>query len=222
MRSTRGKALIKVNTMTQEKEKAATPRSPYKKPYKVNFKQHDVIQRMYEINANSDLKLMDKMQQQPEGRPNGKRLFLDKTNLSDKQNLSPFTEGSDFFHRRVTADYCEKKTADYIAPPVSKVFEEKNTFVHNQIANKNKVNVDHFANIFNKKVFTKSKKNLVQQMHDCSLDFRNLTAFKNALFDSEELEDNHLVPISEWNALKDYHLNRTMDPVEPAILQDIQ
>ena len=35
-------------------------------------------------------------------------------------------------------------------------------------------------------------------MHEKNIDFRALASFKNALFDSEELEDNHLVPISEW------------------------
>jgi|SaaInl33SG_5_DNA_1037386.scaffolds.fasta_scaffold50319_2 hypothetical protein len=43
-------------------------------------------------------------------------------------------------------------------------------------------------------------------MHEAGIEFRNLTAFKNALFDSEELVDNHLVPMSEWRELKQYHL----------------
>jgi hypothetical protein len=51
-------------------------------------------------------------------------------------------------------------------------------------------------------------------MHECSLDFRCLTALKNALFDSEFLEDNHLVPMSEWKKHKEYHLHHALDPVE--------
>jgi hypothetical protein len=39
-------------------------------------------------------------------------------------------------------------------------------------------------------------------MHEAGVEFRNLTAFKNALFDSEELVDNHLVPMDEWYELK--------------------
>ena len=52
-------------------------------------------------------------------------------------------------------------------------------------------------------------------MHECSIDFRSLTALKNALFDSDNLEDNHLVPIDDWKKLKQYHLHRSLDPVEP-------
>jgi hypothetical protein len=61
----------------------------------------------------------------------------------------------------MTMDYGAKHDIDYVAPPVTKLYDEKNTFVHNQIANKNKVNVQHFANIFNKKVFTDRKRELV-------------------------------------------------------------
>jgi hypothetical protein len=59
-------------------------------------------------------------------------------------------------------------------------------------------------------------------MHECGVEFRNLTSFKNALFDSEELEDNHLVPISEWNELKSYHLHSKFDPVEEDVLSEIK
>lgn len=69
--------------------------------------------------------------------------------------------GAEYFHRRQTSDFGEKHNIEYVPPPVSKIFDEKNTFVHNQIANKNKVNVQHFANIFNKKVFTDKKRSLV-------------------------------------------------------------
>ena len=42
-------------------KKAPRIKSPLKKPYKVNFKQHDVIQKMYENLANSDVKFLDGM-----------------------------------------------------------------------------------------------------------------------------------------------------------------
>ena len=48
-----------------------------------------------------------------------------------------------------------------------------------------------------------------------------LTAFKNALFDSEELEENHLVPLRVWKELKTYEMLYVLDDVEPLILQEI-
>jgi hypothetical protein len=36
------------------------------------------------------------------------------------------------------------------------------------------------------------------------MDFRKLTMLKNALFESENLEDNHLVPIDDWNEVVAY------------------
>ena len=50
-------------------------------------------------------------------------------------------ENHNYYHRRVTEEFCDKAGIEYVEPPVTKVFDEKNTFVHNQIANKNKVNV---------------------------------------------------------------------------------
>ena len=59
-------------------------------------------------------------------------------------------------------------------------------------------------------------------MHEAGIEFRNLTAFKNALFDSEELVDNHLVPMSEWRELKQYHLQLKFDSVEAEVLKEVQ
>ena len=48
-----------------------------------------------------------------------------------------------------------------------------------------------------------------------------LTAFKNALFDSEELTENHLVPLSVWSELKVYEMLYVLDDLEPLILEEI-
>ena len=79
---------------------------------------------------------------------------------------------------------------------------KKDTFVHNCLANKRKSNVDHFKKIFNSKVLTEHKRALLKVMHKHGIDFRMLTAFKNALFDSEELIDNQFVPIAEFKELQ--------------------
>lgn len=171
---------------------------------------------------------MDKMQQQLDFRQikEGKRLFLDKTNASASANMYPVLSkgqgADDLMYRRATNDFRDKSKDVYHAPPVSKTFQEKNTFVHNQIANKNKVNVDHFKNIYNKKVFNDVRRNVVQQMHETGLDFRALASFKNALFDSEELEDNHLISKEIWTELKEYEMGTSLDKCEHLILKDVQ
>jgi len=43
-------------------------------------------------------------------------------------------------------------------------------------------------------------------MHASGIDFRRLTSLKNALFDSDSLKENHLVPLSVWNELKEYEM----------------
>jgi arginine utilization protein RocB len=45
---------------------------------------------------------------------------------------------------------------------------------------------------------SETKRNLLYKMHEDKVDFRNLSLFKNILFDCEELRDNHLIPISHW------------------------
>jgi len=47
--------------------------------------------------------------------------------------------------------------------------------VHNCIANKNKSNIGHFDNIYNKKVFTEEKHKIMKIMHASGIDFRRLT-----------------------------------------------
>ena len=116
---------------------------------------------MYENLAHSKVKFLDGMQQQAFGRPDGKKLFMEKTNYSDKQNMYPVLkdqEAENLLRRRMADDYGAKHDIEYIPPPVSKIFDHKSTFVHNAIANKNKVNVEHFKNIFNKKTFSEEKR----------------------------------------------------------------
>ena len=109
--------------------------------------------------------------------------------------------GAEFFHRRVTTDYSPKHDITYVPPPVTKSIQDKSTYVHNCITNKNKSNIGHFDNIYNKKVFNEQKYKIMKVLHASGIDFRRLTSLKNALFDSEDLKENHLVPMSTWNEL---------------------
>lgn len=83
--------------------------------------------------------------------------------------------GAELYHRRTRTDYSPKHNVTYVPPPVSKDITDKSTFVHNCIANKNKSNIGHFDNIYNKKVFNDNKYNIVKLMHASSVDFRRLT-----------------------------------------------
>ena len=107
------------------------------------------------------------------------RLFTDLVNQSDKKNMYPVLPsaegGAELFHRRTKTDYNRKDNITYVPPPVSKDLTDKSTFVHNCIANKNKSNIGHFDNIYNKRVFNINKQKIMKLMHSSGVDFRRLT-----------------------------------------------
>lgn len=166
------------------------------------------------------------MQEQADGYALGKRLFLDKVNQSDAKNMHPVLAeaegGKDLYFRRVKETYYDKHDIEYQPPPVVKDILKKSTFVHNCIANKNKINVEHFDSIYNKKVFTPKMQGLLQRLHNANVDFRSITQFKNALFDSEELKDNHLLPMSEWDSLRQYFMPKLQGSQEADILEYVR
>jgi hypothetical protein len=49
-----------------------------------------------------------------------------------------------------------------------------------------------------------------------------LTLFKNALFASPLLEDNQILPISEWNKLQQQEMHDTLRNVDDLILSFIK
>ena len=165
------------------------------------------------------------MQEQTFKQNEGKRLFLGKANISDKTCMYPTTaedkEVKDLFKRMSDVEFYNKSKINYVPPPVTKNFVPRHSLVHNVIQNKNKINLNHFYKIYNKNVLNKRKHEIIAKMHEQHIDFRMLTAFKNALFDSEELEENHLVPLSVWKELKTYEMLYVLDDVEPLILEEI-
>ena len=188
------------------------PKSPFVKTYKVAFKEHKTIQDFYNKHSNSPHDVFDGMNQEPlERKKEGKRLFMSISNKSDKKDLYPASTDPDvtreLFHRRVTSDFSNKHNVKYIPPPVVKDILKKNTFVHNCLANKSKNNVEHFENIYNKKVLNQRKRQIVAMLHESSIDFRMLQAFKNALFDADELEDNHLISVATYKEIAKYEMN---------------
>lgn len=129
--------------------------------------------------------------------------------------------GNDLFYRRVQDDYSPKHNIEYVPPPVIKNLQDKSTFVHNCIANKNKTNINFVENIYNKKVFNEKKHKIMTILHENSVDFRSLANLKNALFDSEELRENHIVPLSVWKEQVKYQCQNALDPCEQLILEEI-
>jgi len=103
-----------------------------------------------------------------------------------------------------------------------KPIEDKTSFVHNCIANKNKSMIGHFENIYNKKVFTDNKYKILKILHNTpSVDFRKLTLIKNALFDCPDMVDNHLVPLSFWKETINFLVGNHLDVCEDLILKEI-
>jgi len=109
----------------------------------------------------------------------------------------------------------------YVAPPVTKKIKIKHNYVHNQIANKSKTNDQHMGRIIDSKVFNASKHKILRQLHNNCIEFRHMTAFKNALFDSEILEDKHLLPVEEWERIRKYETHDLLDPVNQALLDEL-
>jgi hypothetical protein len=63
-----------------------------------------------------------------------------------------------------------------------------------------------------------NKHKIMKLMHSSGVDFRRLTQLKNALFDSEELRENHLVPLKVWNELKEYEMRDELSACEELIM----
>ena len=107
----------------------------------------------------------------------------------------------------------------YEDPPVVKVHKKKHSFVHNAIANKSKTNDAHLERTL---ALTNPKKlAILQALHQASVEFKIMTALKNALFESEQLIDNHLLPLNEWKRIVAYETKNTLDGVEPMLREEI-
>lgn len=94
--------------------------------------------------------------------------------------------------------------------------------MHNCVGNKTKSGIGHFDKIYNKKVFNENKFKIIKSLHEGDMDFRKISMIKNALFESDELEDNHLIPMSVWKkVVKQYCPNGELDAIEPKILEEV-
>ena len=183
------------------------------------------MQKMFDLRANAECDLFETMNRPPDV-ADGKRLFVDLVNRSDAANLHGVETDAAFqkslYQTTKFHEFPDKSATLYVPPPIVKEFPKRHSFVHNQIANKTKTNNEHMEMITNAKVLNGAKYSILQQLHDHSIEFRAMTAFKNALFDSELLTDNHLLPLKEWERLRVYETGRDLDEVNAIILEEIK
>lgn len=147
-------------------------------------------------------------------------------NRSDAGALHPVEKDpaiqSALYQPKSTEDYGTKLGVQYEPPPVVREFPKKHSFVHNQVANKAKTNNEHLETIINSRVLNPRKAKILRQLHETGVEFRAMTSFKNALFDSEKLGDNHLLPVEEWDRIRVRAGNAAIDAVAPLILEEIK
>lgn len=183
-----------------------------------------MIKKCYDEHANDKYGMLYGMNVEPKygTLKEGKRLFHGISNISDKAGMYPVDNSvnEELLLRTSDHEYYDKSKIKYIPPPVTKDIHRNHSFVHNVIQNKNKINLDHFYKIYNRNVLNIKKHKIIAKMHEDKVDFRMLTAFKNAMFDSEELVENHLIPMHVWTELKAYEMIYMLDKVEPMILEE--
>lgn len=135
--------------------------SPFKRQLKhqqVTYKNHKMIQDCYKQAVTDPHGILFGMNEQKEMVGEGKRIYPGRQNISDKTAMYPTVkedkEVKDLFIRYTDTQFYDKSKIDYVPPPVVKDYSKRHSFVHNVIANKNKINLEHFYKIYNKKVLT--------------------------------------------------------------------
>ena len=202
-------------------------KDPFMDDAKINYKEHDLIKDFYQTVTNVPYEkgVFGNMNHQDMSPLKGKKPFEHLVNKSNVRHMYPTVKQNeirDLFIKRQQEDFCNKHGVEYVPPPVVKDFETRTSFVHNCIANKTKTNFNHFSKIYNSKVFNENKYKIICKLHNCpSLDFRVMTQLKNALFDSDNLVDNHLIPVEDWDEQVEYLCQDKMKKIEPLILKEI-
>lgn len=158
--------------------------------------------------------------------PEGKKLYLDRVNRSDDSNMyiietDPVKRAS-LIYGRNTADFPNLTNIQYVPPPVVQIRKKKNSFVHNQVANKAKTNHEHLEKILKPNVLNTRKHKILKELCDFDIDIRQMTLLKNELFESDDLIDNHLVSRQVWDQTKDKLHITNLNHVELLLLLEIQ
>lgn len=103
----------------------------------MTYKNHELIKECFDSASNDPHGILYGMGEQPLNTTEGKRIFLGKTNISDKTGMYPTTtedkEVKDLFMRMSDLQYYDKSKVPYVPPPVSKEIAPRHSFVHNVI-----------------------------------------------------------------------------------------
>ena len=191
----------------------------------VSLKHNEGLNRLYEQKANAESNIFETMMQEtdPFG---GKKLFKEQVNISDAANMhSVETDLSvlrGYNEPKHGIDYADKSKIIYEPPPVVKNFKERHSFVHNQVQNKTKTNNEHYNDIIGSKILNQRKFKILKQLHEESVDFRIMTSFKNVLFESDLLKENHLLPMDEWERIRKYETYHFLDKINDSLVAEIR
>ena len=118
----------------------------------------------------------------------------------------------EMYQSRNLKEYPDVSRMEYEEPPVVKVHKKKLSFVHNAVANKSKTNDAHLERTL--AMSSPKRVKILQALHQNSIEFKLMTGLKNAMFESELLIDNHLLPLTEWKRILVYTTKNMLDPVE--------
>lgn len=143
--------------------------------------------------------------------------------MSDAANMHEVERDAEkqreMYQSRHVKEYPDVSRMQYEEPPVVKVHPKKLSFVHNAIANKSKTNDAHLERTL---ALTSPKRvQILQALHQNSIEFKIMTGLKNSLFESELLIDNHLLPLEEWKRIVGYITKNMLDNVEPILREEI-
>ena len=107
----------------------------------------------------------------------------------------------------------------YVKPPLVREIKQKNSFVHNAIANKFKRNDDHLISAY--KLANPRKIAIIKELHANSVEFGTMSAFKNALFGSEHISEDYMLPLEEFERIREYETVHQLDSVRDKLVAEI-
>ena len=88
--------------------------------------------------------------------------------------------------------------------------------MHNAIANKLKRNDEHLQSVVtssNPKILA-----VIRGLHANGIELKIMTAFKNAMFESDKVTDNHMLPMEEFERIRLYETQNRLDSVKEKLV----
>ena len=146
-------------------------------PPEPTFKDNQALQKLLdrEMNATSDI---FKTMNVDSIKKDGKRLFTDKVNISNPENMHTIEKDQQILAQynvnKMLNDYPDKSKIQYVQPEIKKE-KLKHNFVHNILAAKSKTNNAHLEKIVDSSIFNSNKYQILQQLHEEQIEFRIMT-----------------------------------------------